>query len=190
MEPLKKRVEQLITELNQATQKLDIDKKSHELKKIREEMQKPGFWSDTKKAQDLTKLQNTLKNQTELWRVMLENAKELKSLLDLKDESLNEEIVAKLEEIEKEYNENKKLNRFQGPFDDHDVILSIYAGAGGTDAQDWAQMLLRMYVPWAESHKLKVETIDQSTGEETGIKIATIKVSGRDFLYVQLSRGP
>ena len=65
--------------------------------------------------------------------------------------------------------------------------MSIYAGAGGTDAQDWAQMLLRMYVRWAEDHKLNLKTIDQTAGEEAGIKSATIKISGGDSLYGKLA---
>jgi peptide chain release factor 2 len=81
----------------------------------------------------------------------------------------------------------KKELRFNGPYDDHDVILSIYAGAGGTDAQDWAQMLLRMYIRWAESHELKAENLDQSMGEEAGIKSASIKISGGSFLYGKLA---
>ncbi|MGH7194000.1 MAG: peptide chain release factor 2, partial [Candidatus Saccharimonadales bacterium] len=69
----------------------------------------------------------------------------------------------------------------------HDVILSIYAGAGGTDAQDWAQMLLRMYVRWAEARSLKIKTVDQSAGEEAGIKSATIEITGGNFLYGKLA---
>ncbi len=70
------------------------------------------------------------------------------------------------------------LKLFNGPFDDHDAILSIHAGAGGTDAQDWAQMLLRMYVRWAEQNNFKVTTIEQSAGEEAGLKSVTLKIEG------------
>jgi peptide chain release factor 2 len=77
--------------------------------------------------------------------------------------------------------------RFSGPYDDHDVILSIYAGAGGTDAQDWAQMLLRMYTRWAENAGLKVKTIEQSAGEEAGLKSVTIEITDGDFLYGKLA---
>ena len=72
-----------------------------------------------------------------------------------------------------------------GPYDDYDAIIGIYAGAGGTDAQDWAAMLLRMYVRWAEKNKLDVQTIDESTGDEAGIKSATLHIRG-NFAYGKL----
>jgi peptide chain release factor 2 len=77
--------------------------------------------------------------------------------------------------------------RFSGPHDDRDAILSIYAGAGGTDAQDFAQMLLRMYSRWAEKNRLRIKTIESSAGEEAGIKSATIILSGGDYLYGKLA---
>ena len=96
-------------------------------------------------------------------------------------------MASQVRNIQEDYEKLKKELRFQGPYDDHDVILGIYAGAGGTDAQDWAQMLLRMYVRWAEAHKLKVTTIDQSAGEEAGIKSATLEITGGSYLYGKLA---
>jgi peptide chain release factor 2 len=97
------------------------------------------------------------------------------------------ELSVQTSELEKKFDELKKELRFQGPYDDHNVILSIYAGAGGTDAQDWAQMLLRMYVRWVDNQHLKAVTIDQSAGEEAGIKSVTIEISGGNFLYGKLA---
>jgi peptide chain release factor 2 len=112
--------------------------------------------------------------------------KELEGLADVADETMQDELQLQMEQLEKELNELKKELRFQGPYDDHDVILSIYAGAGGTDAQDWAQMLMRMYIRWAESKKLKIQTLEQSPGEEAGIKSVTIELSGGSYLYGKL----
>jgi peptide chain release factor 2 len=121
------------------------------------------------------------------WVELKKSADELKELLDLNDSSMQAELANQADGISKKLEELKKDLRFQGPYDDHDVILSIYAGAGGTDAQDWAQMLLRMYVRWAEGHKLNLKTIDQSEGEEAGIKSATIEITGGNYLYGKLA---
>jgi peptide chain release factor 2 len=116
-----------------------------------------------------------------------DSAKDLQELIEVGDESMIGELSVQTSELEKKFDELKKELRFQGPYDDHNVILSIYAGAGGTDAQDWAQMLLRMYVRWVDNQHLKAVTIDQSAGEEAGIKSVTIEISGGNFLYGKLA---
>jgi peptide chain release factor 2 len=100
---------------------------------------------------------------------------------------MRDELNEQLNLAQTKLDELKKQLKFQGPYDDHDAILSIHAGAGGTDAQDWAQMLLRMYTRWAEKNKLQLQTVDQSTGEEAGIKSATLRIYGGDFLYGKLA---
>lgn len=95
------------------------------------------------------------------------------------DESLWEELQNSIESLEKEMNEWEVKMTLSGEYDSYDAILTVNAGAGGTDAQDWAQMLLRMYTRWAESKGWKVELLDKSDGDEAGIKSATIKVSGK-----------
>ncbi len=95
------------------------------------------------------------------------------------DESLWEELQNTLESLEKEMNEWEVQMTLSGEYDSYDAILTVNAGAGGTDAQDWAQMLLRMYTRWAEKKGWKVELLDKSDGDEAGIKSATIKVSGK-----------
>ena len=95
------------------------------------------------------------------------------------DESLWEELQNSIESLEKEMNEWEVKMTLSGEYDSYDAILTVNAGAGGTDAQDWAQMLLRMYTRWAESKSWKVELLDKSDGDEAGIKSATIKVSGK-----------
>lgn len=95
------------------------------------------------------------------------------------DESLWEELQNSIDSLEKEMNEWEVKMTLSGEYDSYDAILTVNAGAGGTDAQDWAQMLLRMYTRWAESKGWKVELLDKSDGDEAGIKSATIKVSGK-----------
>lgn len=187
MDDLKKRAGALVREINQAADLLRIPEKIQQLEKLREEAGKPNFWSDNKRAQAVQKEEAKLDSQIGPWRALLHDAEELKELSALRDESLAGEISSRLGELEKEFEDTKRQNRFTGPYDDHDVILSIHAGAGGTDAQDWAQMLLRMYLRWAETEGVKARVVDQSPGEEAGIKSADIEIAGGNLLYGKLS---
>jgi peptide chain release factor 2 len=98
-----------------------------------------------------------------------------------------EQLEKRLQQLNSEINQAAERIGFEELGKELKTVLGIYAGAGGTDAQDWAQMLLRMYVRWAESNKLKVQTIDQTAGEEAGIKSATLELSGGGFLYGKLA---
>jgi peptide chain release factor 2 len=187
MEQLKKRLDSLSSEINQAAERIGLEKLEEELKVAREVMRRPDFWADNLAAQQTSKKEADLSRRIEPWKNLHNSAKDLLELTQVGDQSMQEELTEQVDKLEKQLDELKKELRFQGPYDDHDVILSIYAGAGGTDAQDWAQMLLRMYVRWAESNKLKVQTIDQTAGEEAGIKSATLEFSGGNFLYGKLA---
>jgi peptide chain release factor 2 len=187
MEQLKKRLDSLSSEINQAADRIGLEKLEEELKVAREVMRRPDFWSDNLAAQQTSKKEADLSRRIEPWKNLQNSGKDLLELTQVGDQSMQEELTEQVDKLEKQLDELKKELRFQGPYDDHDVILSIYAGAGGTDAQDWAQMLLRMYVRWAESNKLKVQTIDQTAGEEAGIKSATLEFSGGNFLYGKLA---
>jgi peptide chain release factor 2 len=187
MEQLKKRLDSLSSEINQAAERIGLEKLEEELKVAREVMRRPDFWADNLAAQQTSKKEADLSRRIEPWKNLQNSGKDLLELTQVGDQSMQEELTEQVDKLEKQLDELKKELRFQGPYDDHDVILSIYAGAGGTDAQDWAQMLLRMYVRWAESNKLKVQTIDQTAGEEAGIKSATLEFSGGNFLYGKLA---
>src|SRR6266576_2341336 len=141
-----------------------------------------ALWRDVNE-QEISKEEATLTRRIQPWLDLKRKAHDLVELASLDDATLDSELSSQADELERDFEELKKELKFKGPYDDHAVIISIYAGAGGTDAQDWAQMLLRMYVRWAEGHKLSIKTIDQSAGEEAGIKSATIEISGGSFLY-------
>ncbi len=160
MEALKKRVEELRAEVRKATDKIGLAELETEQKSLQDQMQKADFWQDSAKAQAASKREADLSRRIAPWQKLLQTSEELAELAASGDIELEKELTGQVDGLEKQFEELKKDLRFQGPFDDHDVILSIYAGAGGTDAQDWAKMLFRMYVRWAESHKFKVETID------------------------------
>ena len=110
-----------------------------------------------------------------IWKQILEDAS---IALECEDSSLIEEYFNKLSDLETAFDKFDLENMLSGEFDKNDAILTVNSGAGGTDAQDWAQMLLRMYMRWAEIHGYNVELLDKSDGDEAGIKSATIKVSG------------
>jgi peptide chain release factor 2 len=112
---------------------------------------------------------------------------ELVDLVELDDNSMLTDLQKQTDKIEQQFDSLKKDLRFSGPYDDHDVILNIYAGAGGTDAQDWAQMLERMYLRWAEKQGFKAKVIDESPGETAGIKSATIELAGGSYLFGKLA---
>lgn len=103
----------------------------------------------------------------------------------LGDALMEKELLTQKETIQKQLKILKNQLKLAGPYDDHDALVSIFAGAGGTDAQDWAQMLLRMYVRWAEKNGYKTHTIEESAGEEAGIKSVTIDIAG-NFAYGKL----
>lgn len=108
----------------------------------------------------------------------------------MQDEELIREAEQTLSELEKELDKFDVQMMLSGEYDEADAMLTINAGAGGTDAQDWAEMLLRMYTRWAEKHNWKVDLLDKSEGEEAGIKSATIKITGRfAFGYAKAERG-
>jgi peptide chain release factor 2 len=187
MEQLKKHLDQLKPEIDKAAERIGLSKLKEELAEVQAKMAKPDFWQDNLAAQETSKKEADLTRKIGPWQNLQNSAKELSELISVGDESIYRELELQINELQKQFDELKKELRFQGPYDDHNVILSIYAGAGGTDAQDWAQMLLRMYVRWAESKKLKVQTIDQTAGEEAGIKSVTLEITGGSFLYGKLA---
>jgi peptide chain release factor 2 len=161
----------------------DLEKKNLELVK---KMSEQDFWSDNEKAQKIIKEQSAIEKRINFWNSLKKDIADLIELSEMKDNDLKKEIEKQYELINNRYSKAKRELQFSGPYDDSDVILSIFAGAGGTDAQDWAEMLLRMYTRYAESEGLKVDTIDISSGDEAGIKSVTLEMSGGSFLYGKL----
>jgi peptide chain release factor 2 len=118
------------------------------------------------------------KKVVDRWREMETKAAELSELISLEDESLEGEIEVEVEKLATSLDEMELEAAFSGEYDDRNAILSIHAGAGGTESQDWAQMLMRMYLRWAERRRYKAEVLDVSPGEEAGIKSVVIGVNG------------
>lgn len=173
-------------DIEKAYKQLDIENLEKTNKDLLSEMSKPDFWSDNERAQKISKEQSAVESRVNFWNKLKKDSQDLVELSEMKDDSLSQEINKQYETIRVRYQKARRELQFNGPYDNSDVILSIFAGAGGTDAQDWAEMLLRMYTRYAESEGLKVETIDISSGDEAGIKSVTLDISGGSFLYGKL----
>jgi peptide chain release factor 2 len=131
-----------------------------------------------------------LRDDIDSWRALRQRTDDALELARLEDESLTSAIQAELDAIQAELDQREFQALFSGRFDQEDAILAIHAGAGGTDSQDWTQMLMRMYLRWAERHDFKAEVLDTSEGEEAGIKSVTIAVDGRyAYGYLKSERG-
>lgn len=152
------------------------------------------FWDDQAKAQQLMQELNDLKSHLEQyygWKNRLEDTKAIFELLELEnDESLAHEAQANIAQLNHELDRWELEQLLSGPYDENGAVLTINAGAGGTDAQDWAEMLLRMYTRWGEKQGYKVHLMEISEGDEAGIKSATLEIEGRyAYGYLKAEKG-
>lgn len=145
-------------------------------------MQKPEIWANQKKASELGTQIRDVKDNLEFLKKWQDVIDDTETALEIADEELLTEAVEQLNAMERALEKFEVKQMLSGEYDDADAILTINAGAGGTDAQDWASLMLRMYMRWAESHDWKVELLDKLDGDEAGIKSATIKITGK-FAY-------
>lgn len=178
MEEITKRAQTLQGEVSDVWQALQLDTKQAQLAELDTALANPAIWQNTDKAQNTAKQQAKLASLLSPWQEIKEKIQEIIELSQLNDTSLHKELNSQLANLEASFSERKQDLRFNGPYDDFDAIISIHAGAGGTDAQDWAGMLLRMYVRWAEQNDYRVAMIEESAGEEAGIKSVTLEISG------------
>ena len=168
----------------------DIEKLKKELSSLEEKMQTPEIWSNQKKASELGSQIREIKDNLEFitkWQGVLDDTS---IALEIQDEDLLLESAQNIKDMEKALDKFEIKQMLSGEYDDADAILTINAGAGGTDAQDWASLLLRMYTRWVESKGWKFELLDKLDGDEAGIKSATIKITGKfAFGYTKAEKG-
>jgi len=172
----------------------EIDKLKEEAKKLEEETYKEDFWSDSEKAQKIVKNLSDIKNQIEEYEHLVSAIEDLEVLLDLVGEEEGYELYKDLKEqfdkVSKQAEEFKISTLLKGEYDKNNVILSIHSGAGGLEAQDWAEMLFRMYKRWAERKNYKVEILDILPDKEGGIKSVTMLVKGPNaYGYLKSEKG-
>ncbi|MGW8250899.1 MAG: peptide chain release factor 2 [Anaerolineales bacterium] len=168
----------------------DVLEKEAQYEKLQQQSEDPDLWKDPENAQRLMRRMSALKEEVESWQVLRQRANDALELARLEDESLRPELEAEAEKLEAEVEQREFYAMFTNKHDKGDALLAIHAGAGGTDSQDWAEMLERMYLRWAENHGYETDVLDYSEGEEAGIKSVTIAVNGRyAYGYLRPEKG-
>ncbi len=183
-------IEELEQEIDKNKQNIDFEALKNELSSLEQKLQSPEVWANQNLASELGQKTREIKDVLDMfsrWNSVIEDSK---AAVEIGDEELIKESELQLEQLKRELDKYEFQKMLSGEYDEADAFLTINAGAGGTDAQDWASMLLRMYTRWAESKGWKVELIDKSDGEEAGIKSATIKITGKyAYGYAKAEKG-
>jgi len=172
----------------------DVAGKEKKIGKLEKGSGAPEFWNDQAKAQSQMRRLSELREEVTTWRDLSRRAADALDLLDLAeleaDSSMADDMLAEIDTLEATLEKLEFQIRLSGKHDRDDVLLSIHAGAGGTESQDWAQMLLRMYLRWAEANGYKTEILDSTQGEEAGLKSVTVSIRGPwAYGYCKTERG-
>lgn len=168
-----------------AVERLTIAELQQQLLSLQAQSQASDFWNDTNAAQAVMKQIAKLESRVQPWQQVQASVDDLVELLALDDPQMATELNSQLAAAQATFNALKETLKLNGPYDDYDTIVSIHAGAGGTDAQDWAAMLLRMYLRFCEKQGYTYTTLDESSGDEAGLKSVTLEING-GFAYGKL----
>lgn len=183
-EELRLTLENLRPELHDLADALGLEKMANEVAELELKASQPGFWDNAEESQKVLQRSGALKGKIEAYHKLQAAFDDTLALIELADEegdlSLLEEARQGVESVRKEMETQRLSTLLTGEYDARNAILTLHAGAGGTEAQDWALMLYRMYCRWGERHKFKVSTVDMLDGEEAGIKSATITIEGEN----------
>ncbi|MEO5927820.1 MAG: peptide chain release factor 2 [Patescibacteria group bacterium] len=181
--PLRTRADALAARIQGAWRALELDARGGEIKALEAESAAPDFWSDPERAKRESQKLAELRKEFDGWNVLRGDADDLIAFVAMaekeNDASMESDVASKLTDLEKRYTDLEFTMLFSGSYDSSSAVVSIHAGAGGTDAQDWAEMLLRMFIRYAEQKGWKTRLVDESRGGEAGIKSATFFVEGR-----------
>ncbi|WP_339254944.1 peptide chain release factor 2 [Sporosarcina sp. FSL W8-0480] len=173
---------------------LDLENKEARMQELDEIMLEPGFWDNQDSAQKVISESNALKATVGSFHELNDTQENLEMTLELlreeADEELQEELGKELKEFKKKMEDFDLQMLLSDEFDSSNAILEIHSGAGGTESQDWASMLLRMYTRWAEDQGYKVETLDYQAGDEAGVKSVTLSIKGHNaYGYLKAEKG-
>lgn len=178
MQPLLKRLEKLRAGIAAAYEQLRIDAKAEQLQALESELAAPEVWNNPSHAQDISRQLAALRGMVEPWQTLRAQASDIEELMALGDDSLQTEFEGQISALERELSERKQELLFNGEYDDHNAIIRLSAGVGGTDAQDFTEMLERMYLRWAEKNNFSAGVIERASADEAGIKSSVIEISG------------
>jgi len=186
MHEIKAKLEETAKLINQGLKNMDLPGKKSLLKDLTSQMEDPNFWSNREKAQEISQKASHLTKLIDTWEKIKNDSDELIEMLPTispeNDPKSAEEFRGMVNELEKNWRILEISTFFDGKYDQNNVILSIHAGTGGTDAQDFGEMLLRMYLRYAERMGFSAQVVDKSMGEEAGIKSCTVFIKG-EFAY-------
>ncbi len=186
MEQIKSRLAALSGDIATAYNRLEIDAKIAIADSLENELAAPEIWNNPANAQEKSKQLAALKSLIEPWNILRMQATDLNELISLGDDELVPEFETQIAAMETEFSQLKKQLLFRGKFDSHDAIVRLTSGAGGDDAQDFTEMLERMYLRWAEKSGLDAKIVERSPGETAGVKTSVIEISG-PFAYGKLA---
>jgi len=172
----------------------DLEAKAARVAELEALTQEPGFWEDSRAAQKVMREADGLRGDLTTWGDLTTRADDLLAAVELLSEAPDAELEAELERdaaaLETDYTRERTALLFSGEYDYRPALLSISAGAGGTEATDWTEMLLRMYLRWSERHRFPTEILDQQEGEQAGLKSVTVAVNGRRaYGWLKAERG-
>ncbi len=172
----------------------DVARLKVEIEELENKAAEPGFWDDIENSQKILQRTKGLKAKVERYEKLLSGYEDLKVLNELgieeQDAAVIPEVGEELQRIRNAYEKLRLETLLTGPYDKNNAIVTLHAGAGGTEAQDWVQMLLRMYTRWAEEHDYTVKTLDYLDGDEAGIKSVTINIIGENaYGYLRSEKG-
>lgn len=194
LEDLRSQIAEIETKIDEMAVSLDVSNKQEQVGELEYKISEPSFWDDAAKAQAVMQELNAVKLVVETHAKMREQYEEMQMLWEMGmeegDESVYDEVVNILKVITKELEQLELDLLLSGEHDASNAIVTLHAGAGGTEAQDWTQMLLRMYVRWAEKKGYKVETLEFLVGDEAGVKSATLMITGHNaYGYLKSEKG-
>lgn len=178
MQPLTKRINTLSSDVQKAIGQLQLEDKQQTIDSLQAELAQPEIWNNPGTAQSKSKQLAGLNSQVEPWMTLRAQIDDIDELMELGDDELLPEFERQIVAMETEYSKLKQALLFSGEYDERDAILRITSGVGGTDAQDFAEMLERMYLRWADKSGYDTKNIERSTGDEAGIKTSVIEISG------------
>jgi peptide chain release factor 2 len=180
--PTPQRLAAIRAQLELLADHVDADALEARIGELEQEMGEEGFWNDQERAAATNAEYKRATDKVQAFRSLQSDVDDLEGLAELADEDpdLGEELGQQVASIQSRLDVLEEERLFSGPYDAGDALVTVNAGAGGTDAQDWAEMVLRMLMRWAEGRGFKVELLEASAGEEAGIKSATFRASGEN----------
>jgi len=185
MQDMIKRLEKLLGQIQAAQKFLNLADDERVINSMEESLQDPQSWNNHEDAAAVSKKIIVLKKRIDSWNLLEKETEQLLELAKLQDKSMEKDLKETYDKLENQFNKRQFELKLAGPYDKNSAILSIHAGTGGTDAQDWAEMLMRMYLRYCEQTGYTTDILNYSKGEEAGIKSAVIEVSGQ-FAYGRL----